>query len=69
LFNILDLLRYCDKRDMEKCLWIARYEIESLDDKVKRFERSGLMSMHASILVDSVGPPSTEVCRTTTSFP
>jgi hypothetical protein len=27
---------------MEKCLWIARYEIESLDGKVKRFERSGL---------------------------
>jgi hypothetical protein len=28
-----------------------------------------MMSMHASILVDSVGPPSAEVCRTTTSFP
>jgi hypothetical protein len=28
-----------------------------------------LMSMHASILVDSVGPPSAEVCRTTASFP
>jgi hypothetical protein len=26
------------------------------------------MSTHASILVDSVGPPSAEVCRTTTSF-
>jgi hypothetical protein len=24
-FNILDLLRYCDKRDMAKGLWIARY--------------------------------------------
>jgi hypothetical protein len=24
--------------------------------------------MHASILVDSVGPPSAEVCRTATSF-
>ena len=28
-----------------------------------------LMSTHASILVDSVGPPSAEVCRTTASFP
>jgi hypothetical protein len=28
-----------------------------------------LMSMHASVLVDSVGPPSAEVCRTATSFP
>jgi hypothetical protein len=31
---------------------------------------SGLViSMHASILVDSVGPPSAEVCRTAASFP
>jgi hypothetical protein len=28
-----------------------------------------LMSMSASILVDSVGPPSAEVCRTAASFP
>jgi hypothetical protein len=28
-----------------------------------------VMSMHASILVDSVGPPSAEVCRTAASFP
>jgi hypothetical protein len=28
-----------------------------------------LMSTHASILVDSVGPPSAEVCRTIASFP
>jgi hypothetical protein len=28
-----------------------------------------LMSTHASILVDSVGPPSAEVCRTAASFP
>jgi hypothetical protein len=27
------------------------------------------MSMHAFILVDSVGPPSAEVCRTAASFP
>jgi hypothetical protein len=29
----------------------------------------GVMSMHASILVDSVGPPSAEVYRTAASFP
>ena len=28
-----------------------------------------LMSTDASILVDSVGPPSAEVCRTAASFP
>jgi hypothetical protein len=28
-----------------------------------------LMSTHASVLVDSVGPPSAEVCRTAASFP
>ena len=28
-----------------------------------------LMSTHASILVDTVGPPSAEVCRTVASFP
>ena len=28
-----------------------------------------VMSTHASILVDSVGPPSAEVCRTATLFP
>jgi hypothetical protein len=29
----------------------------------------GLMSTHASVLVDSVGPPSAEVCRAAASFP
>jgi hypothetical protein len=28
-----------------------------------------LMSTHASVLVDSVGPPSVEVCRAAASFP
>jgi hypothetical protein len=28
-----------------------------------------VMSTHASVLVDSVGPPSAEVYRTATSFP
>jgi hypothetical protein len=28
-----------------------------------------VMSTHTSVLVDSIGPPSAEVCRTTASFP
>jgi hypothetical protein len=28
-----------------------------------------MMFMHVSVLVDSVGPPSAEVCRTAASFP
>jgi hypothetical protein len=28
-----------------------------------------LMSTHASVLVDSVGPPSAEICRAAASFP
>jgi hypothetical protein len=31
--------------------------------------REGVMSTHTSILVDSVGPPSAEVCRAAASFP
>jgi hypothetical protein len=34
-----------------------------------RTVRQILMSTHASVLVDSVGPPSTEVCRAAASFP
>jgi hypothetical protein len=32
-------------------------------------EIGAVMSTHASILVDSVGPPSAEVCRAAASFP
>jgi hypothetical protein len=28
-----------------------------------------MMSTHASVLVDNVGPPSAEVCRAAASFP
>jgi hypothetical protein len=35
----------------------------------RRGQGEPLMSTHASILVDSVGPPSAEVCRTAASFP
>jgi hypothetical protein len=31
--------------------------------------RTPLMSINASVLVDSVGPPSAEVCRAAASFP
>ena len=36
--------------------------------KIKYHDRL-LMSTNASILVDSVGPPSAEVCRTSANFP
>jgi hypothetical protein len=32
-------------------------------------EENPLMYTHATVLVDSVGPPSAEVCRAATSFP
>jgi hypothetical protein len=36
----------------------------------KKFATStSMMSTHASVLVDSVGPPSAEVCRAAASFP
>jgi hypothetical protein len=41
-FNILDFLRYCDTRDMAKRWWLAGYRFESLDGKIKWFEKSGL---------------------------
>jgi hypothetical protein len=31
--------------------------------------RRRVISTHASVLVDSVGPPSVEVCRAAASFP
>jgi hypothetical protein len=37
--------------------------------KAKDFEPEVVMSTHAFILVDSVGPPSAEDGRTTASFP
>ena len=47
--------------------------IDGSQAKKSRKERSKnkarVMSTHASILVDSVGPPRAEVCRTAASFP
>jgi hypothetical protein len=37
--------------------------------KAKNQGYKGVMSTNASILVDSVGPPSAEVCSTAASFP
>jgi hypothetical protein len=46
-------------------------ELEVGDDMWARdvSEGTGVMSTHASGLVDSVGPPSAEVCRAAASFP
>jgi hypothetical protein len=49
--------------------------IENMQKKLKEFDETrgepdvGVMSTHATVLVDSVGPPSAEVCRTAASFP
>jgi hypothetical protein len=47
---------------------------EEVDPEEREFEpeaepEMSLMSTHASVLVDSVGPPSAEVCRAAASFP
>jgi hypothetical protein len=47
--------------------WLM-WELLLLQSPVTAPEKS-LMSMNASILVDSVGPPSAEVCRTAANFP
>jgi hypothetical protein len=42
------------------------------DEELHHLQLEGdhpVMSTHASVLVDSVGPPSAEVCRTAASFP
>ena len=44
-------------------------EMHMMMGSVTLQEITHLMSMHAYILVDSVGPPSAEVCRTAASFP
>jgi hypothetical protein len=39
-------------------------------ESMSTLERCGtMMSTHAAVLVDSVGPPSAEVCRAAASFP
>jgi hypothetical protein len=45
-------------------------EYEALLHGMKMAKACGaMMSTHASVLVDSVGPPSAEVCRAAASFP
>jgi hypothetical protein len=43
--------------------------LEKIQPQVTNVMNEQLMSTNASILVDSVRPPSAEVCRTSTSFP
>jgi hypothetical protein len=66
---------YCDDSPwswhLEYQVGIVRYFHESrkCGSPEDRLILRGLMSTNASILVDSVGPPSAEVCRTAASFP
>jgi hypothetical protein len=51
----------------ELVAWLT-WDLLLLQSPAKVLEKS-LMSTNASIIVDSVGPPSAEVCRTAASFP
>jgi hypothetical protein len=42
---------------------------ESSKDEKRQQRKEDVMSTHAYVLVDSVGPPSAEVCRAAASFP
>jgi hypothetical protein len=45
------------------------FELDTEEDSSDLELPKLLMSTHASVLVDSVGPPSAEVCRAAASFP
>jgi hypothetical protein len=58
-------------------IWHFHWQVSSLSESANVqsfvggwcFCRGWMMSTHASVLVDSVRPPSAEVCRTAASFP
>jgi hypothetical protein len=52
------------KKSDDKFEWM-----EEADVAFAQLKKVLLMSTHASVLVDSVGPPSAEVCRAGASFP
>jgi hypothetical protein len=64
------LARACPTLDNEEC---ASIDDPSSSTQVHMCLMANgskvMMSTHASILVDSVGPPSAEVCRAAASFP
>jgi hypothetical protein len=65
------LLRACTRTTVMYNLlsiWMQTLAIITIVDMVVT-EACRMMSTHAFILVDSVGPPSAEVCRTAASFP
>jgi hypothetical protein len=54
-----------------RCTILALQQQQIHQRPIQRIQepRRALMSTHASVLVDSVGPPSAEVCRAAASFP
>jgi hypothetical protein len=52
-----------------KFLWVLRLAYKFTTKLPNLNDMCCLMSMNTSILVDSVGSPSAEVCRTAASFP
>jgi hypothetical protein len=71
--HVLELFIY--KTEIKICFerWLflsmTGNEVLTIFHTKQVFEGEILMSTHASVLVDSVGPPSAEVCRTAASFP
>jgi hypothetical protein len=47
----------------------SKFENSATSSPMPRESIWALISTHASVLVDSVGPPSAEVCRAAASFP
>jgi hypothetical protein len=57
-------------REIKASTWVSNPVIvPKKNTDVQRVCVDYMMSTHASVLVDSVGPPSAEVCRTAASFP
>ena len=57
-----------DLKEMFRRIELPR-DMVDIGNELQKNGMKPVMSTHASILVDSVGPPRAEVCRTAASFP
>jgi exonuclease III len=65
--NFITWLSNLDSTQMN--LWIILGDFNLIRDLEDINRPRGVTSTHASVLVDSVGPPSAEVCRAAANFP
>jgi hypothetical protein len=63
------LSHYEGSRWLVSCIWQPLEAVSPPERSVSFLGRRQVISTHASVLVDSVGPPSAEVCRAAASFP